>query len=765
MTSRGWMRIRSMAVWQLRNPGLLRTTLLAGAALAICLVAGAAQADDDGASADIPREFRNVTSYIESGLIFNSDDSFKFGDYTGTDEKGLYLLGNMDLQGRTEFDSATPKYWRFKASNVGLDSRIIGLEYGRQGRFWIDLDYNELPKLQSDSGRYFLTNEGGTTMLTPPGWVASDTTAGMTGLAGPLPDLELEHQRERLGGGITLFPTEDWKLRARFDRETKKGTKLTSALIASSGGNPRAVLAPEPIDYDTRMLDVGLEYGNARAQFKLDYHFSGFSNRDDSLTWQNPFLNPSRPWDPNAAYPTGFGRKSLPPDNRFDQVTFMGGYNLSDQTRLTLNGAFGRMAQDESFLPYSYNPDYVTTPLPRNSLDGEIYTTLVNLGISSRPLPKLTLNARYRFDDRDNKTPRNTYIYVPSDSTNQGAIDGSTARINHPYSYRENEVALDARYRLMKRTDLSLGYQFEQVERDYSEVDRLRDHKLGLKLRTQPMRGVSASFDVSGSRRKGSTYHHNEPYLTGHSPEYIALQSGVGLWENHPLLRRYYLADRERLEVGASASFMPLDTVTMSLSARHFDDDFEDTELGLTGRRTTSYTLDCSFAPWDGLEAYAFFTHENYVFDLDGWSFSGRNKGPDSTDPTRRWSSSNEDVVDTAGIGLRTNLIPDKLDLTADYLFSRSVEEDDANHGPALGAAARSFPDAISRLHNVRLGLEYRLRDNMTFRTEYSFEKYSQSDWSTDNVGLQTMAEVATIGDQLPDYKAHLISWSVVYNF
>jgi hypothetical protein len=93
------------------------------------------------------------------------------------------------------------------------------------------------------------------------------------------------------------------------------------------------------------------------------------------------------------------------------------------------------------------------------------------------------------------------------------------------------------------------------------------------------------------------------------------------------------------------------------------------------------------------------------------------------------------------------------------------VEEDDANHGPALGAAARSFPDAISRLHNVRLGLEYRLRDNMTFRTEYSFEKYSQSDWSTDNVGLQTMAEVATIGDQLPDYKAHLISWSVVYNF
>src|SRR3546814_7863535 len=79
---------------------------------------------------------------------------------------------------------------------------------------------------------------------------------------------------------------------------------------------------------------------------------------------------------------------ALPPDNKFQQGTATFGYNFTDTTRVSADVAIGRMSQNDTFLALTLDPVIaasITEPLPRNSLEGEINTTVINLRLSSRP--------------------------------------------------------------------------------------------------------------------------------------------------------------------------------------------------------------------------------------------------------------------------------------------------------------------------------------------------------------------------------------------
>ena len=126
--------------------------ILGGVTSAMCVVATpswvGAQGEID-ALADVPVHYTQNPSVIEFGLLYNTDDSFRFGDYTGIDEEQLYFVGNIDLQGRKAFDSGSTTYWRLTALNMALDSRLLHFEFGQQGKFGLFFDYDQMPKLQS----------------------------------------------------------------------------------------------------------------------------------------------------------------------------------------------------------------------------------------------------------------------------------------------------------------------------------------------------------------------------------------------------------------------------------------------------------------------------------------------------------------------------------------------------------------------------------------------------------------------------------------
>jgi len=754
-----------------------RKSVLYGAVMLAWLLPGAGMAQQAGFALDEPaksppdpeqvEELTQVRSEIEAGIGYVSDDSFKFGKYTGLEKQGAFGVLNLDLRGRGPYDGDSAKYWSLTGSDLGLSSRSLKYEQGEQGNYKMFLEYDQLPSFRSDSAQTIFNGAGGTNLTLPAGWVPSGTTAGMTQLWPNLKDVDIEQERRKVGVGFGKAFADKWDFKLSYKDEVKEGIKTVGAVIGNSGGNPRSVLLPEPIDYVTRQLDAILSYADARKQFQMGYYLSLFNDKNDSLTWQNPY-SAITGWDTSAGYAAGGqGRLALPPDNEFHQVSASGGYNLTDKTRVSADVALGRMTQNQAFLPYTVNPTLaasVTQPLPRSSLNGQIDTTLVNLKLASRPTADFHWNASLRHDDRDNKTPRDEYVYIGGDSQTQNtAATSDRRRYNEPYSFTENQLKVDAGYKLMKRTELSAGYQFSDTERTYSEREEAKEHTYKLGLRSHFSDTLSGGLRLSRADRSGSTYVGEEPFLSGHPPGYTSTVPGG--WINHPDMRKFNLADRTRDKLALFASLTPVEKMMVGFNVSYAQDDYSASEMGLTASKIGQYTVDATFMASEAITLYSFYSYEDLRADQDGRSFAGgATKLATATDPTRDWFAKHHDRVSTFGAGVKHAIAKNKFDIGADYIYAASKSDVDVTVGSSL-TATRPLPTSPTRLNSLSLYGKYQLQKNMSVKARYRVEKYRSDDWALDNVEPNNLANVILLGEDSPDYRVHVITLSLGYRF
>jgi MtrB/PioB family decaheme-associated outer membrane protein len=497
-------------------------------------------------------ELTQVQSWVEFGASYVSDDSFKFGEYTGLGESGVYPALNFDIRKREAYDSESARYWTLRGTDLGLSSRSLSVEQGDQGRYKVWLDYSQLPQLRSDVAQTVF-NGAGTTSLTLP------ATGSLATLDDNLRRVDLEQERRRLGVGGELQLTPRWLARLTFASESKEGTKATGFNNGSSWMTAKSALVPEAVDHVTNKMGAALAYSGDKGQAEFGYHLSLFENQKRSQTWQDPYATD---WTAAATQ-----ESALSPDNAFHQLRLSGGYNLTPVTRLHADGAIGRMIQDETFINS-------TAAVSRTKLGGEIDTTVANVGVSSRPSDKLNLSASYRYDDRDNNTP----IMV---------VDGVT---NRPYSYTENRTRVAASYRLQPRTTLSLGFDRRDIDRTLVASESSVEDTWEARVRTAFGRSVSGGLVYALSDREGSTY------------------TGSALLPEQ--LRQSWIADRERDKVGLFASFTPFETVTLGLKSDRVSDTYTASQLGLTDAEAVNYSLDASYTPVAGFSAYAFYSVE-----------------------------------------------------------------------------------------------------------------------------------------------------------
>lgn len=710
-------------------------------------------------------ELTRIFSTLEFGAGYVSDDALRFGRYRGLEQQGGFGLLNIDYLRRGPHDGDSADYLRFQGNRLGLDSREAAVEFGRQGNFRVRVDYSQIPTFRGGPTQTIFEGVGSSNLTLPAGWIAAGTTAGMTRLLPSLHEVELGQERRRVGVGIDKILPGRWELSAGFRNEDRDGLKSIGAVIGNSGGNPRAVLLPEPIDYQTREFDAAARYNGRKTQFELRYYLSLFDNANDALTWQNPFAAIAG-WAPSAGFPTGQGSLGLAPDNRFHQVSALGGYNLSERTRISADVALGRMTQDQAFLPYTVNPTLaasIVQPLPRASLDGRIDTTVVNLRLVSRPSADLHWSASYRYDDRDNRTPRDEYVYIGGDSQTQAASSTSNRRrFNHPYSFREQRLRFDAGYRLGAQTRLSASAERRETDRTYSERERAEEDTFTAALDRSFGDRVEATLRLSRAERDGSTYHGNEPFLSGYAPGYIATVPGQ--WENAPALRKYFLADRRRDLATLRVAVTPSERWSIGLDASHTDEDYRSSELGLTAASIGAYSADVAFTPHADWSFHGFYTREDFDFDQVGQSIrSGANRLVDAVDPARRWTARHGDRVDTAGLGFRWKPRPARYTFGADYVQARSDGDIVVTVGSALTAAP--LPPNITRMDSLSLYGERRLRSDWSMRASYWYERYRSTDWALDGVAANQLANVILLAEESPDYRVHVITLSLLYRF
>ena len=741
------------------------------------------------------------TSEIEIGVGYSTTTTFgggafKFGEYNGLEDDDPLAIGNILLRKYSVIGDDDNDYWEFSGSNLGLDNRNVYGEYSHDGTYGeyssnsayrVFFEYDQIPHNQFEDGLTPFIGAGTTNQTLPAVWGGARTsTTTMTDLLTSLNNVELETERQRMGGGLKWNFTDHWQAQANYRHEIKDGSDPIGAVFGTSGGNPRASILAVPINYDVDEFDAGIAYTGDKAQYSLNYHLSLFDNNDTSVFWDNPFVNNSWPdgaGDP-ANNPTGVGRLSLFPDNQAHQVTFAGGYNFTPKTRATATVSYSRWLQDQKFLPYTNLTlaAPIPVPLPRSSLDGDIENLFANVGLFTRLTNKLDLKARYTLDDRDNNTPVDTYLRMPGDSqATQPLITDDGARQNWNYDMTRHLAELDAGYRILPMTKLDLGYAYERKERNLSEVETTNEHTGKVKLSFSPFDTASGWVKYQHSVLDGSDYVSNNPLLTGHDPAHIddVITNDCGgvvagcseLFENDFLLRKFHFADRDRDQVQAMINFYPTEKVDFTVNGAYRNDDYNDTQLGLQQSRHYNVTLDMGWHPNDRINAYAFGTYQVFQYNQRGFRRDGDVFGPGDNRFAEAgedfWTTDTEDEIYMVGTGFDWYVIEDRFKVNLDFTWSQSTTSFDQVSGPALtgGNVAEQLPDVTTDLYNLSVTGDYKIKDNMKIRARYMYERYKTADFGLDMVNVNTLSNVILMGQHSPDYVAHFFGLSFVYEF
>lgn len=758
-----------------------RKTFAILAAIAFCVwpaLAAAQQQDDDGFVLEEAPEKEPIvitTSSVELGAGWVTDDSFKFGEYSGHQTDGPFGIGNVLIYRRSSYDGASTSYWTLTGRNLGLESRSVRGEYGRQGQFRLFLDYDQLPHYRFNDGETPFLNSGGTNLMLPGGWTpATDAPAFFPTNDRFLNRIEIKTERQKYGGGFSWNIAKQWEFSGSYHREDKEGTETIAGIFGTSGGNMRSSIFAKPIDYTTNQGDLKLQYGGERLQGQLSYTGSFLNNKQPSLVFSNPYTAQAA-WDDSQDFANGGqGRLALEPDNSAHNIALSGAYTIGPTTQVTGSFAYGRMFQNDSFLPYTINPaltaaDGVSSPLapPRDSLEGDVTTLHGGLSFVTRPTVKSRFKAKYTFDDRDNNTPREVFLTIPNDTGDdagdQAALNEARARINRTYSRTKHKVNLDGSYRVLPKTKLTVGYDFEAIARDLTEVDDTFEHTGRIKLRATPSLYANGWLQYAYSTRDGSNYKSNEPFLASHTPEYLATLAPEDFFEQNPFLRKFYIADRRRHKVTGAINVMPHEQVTLGLSGSVSRSDFPNSLFGLTDMNYTSATFDASFMPRKDLTISAFFTYENMEFEQAGYERGSASITPSTVlNPILFWKVRSRDHAYSAGTEVQWTAIENKLDIVFDYTYSKTVTRFEFDADPSRGVLP--LPTLRTDLHSVGVRGDYRVTKDLILRLGYRYEHFNTDDFALDGIN-EGIPRVMGLGNQSPKYGVHVIGVSVVWPF
>ena len=685
--------------------------------IAAALAQPALAQDEEGEGPDTSRwQCRNCplqTGWLGSilfGPIYVSEDLYEFGDYRGLPEEGFYPGFGADLIWRDD----QAKYLDIYGERLGLESRTLRIEGGKQGSYSIGLVYDEIQRYIDDDTRTVFLGAGTNDQRLPDDWVTAGTTAGMTRLDASLVGFDIANERRILGLGFEVANESPWQYRASVERTEREGAFIKGASFIF-----RAAELVAPIDYETTRFDAAVTYLQDRWRLEAGYNLSVFDNGNDSLTWENPFT---------GIFGAQLGRLAEPPDNQFHQFMFSGSWRQSRYLTVAGQVASGRIEQDDDFVDYTVNPGIDAPGLPRSNLDGEVDTRLANLRVTSNLTDRLRARVQLRYDERDNDSPRDPYVQVVSDTFLTGSV------VNEPYSYERRSIdgTLDYRFDWVTLTAYARG---KEMERTLQEVEDTDTETFRVKARVHPIGGFSASVEAAREERSNDL----DPALLG--PQV------------NPDLRRFHYADKKRESMRISADYAFLDNLVAGVYIDVADEEYEDTEIGLSNARSESYGLDISASLSRFVSLYGFYALEFLDADISG---ADDNVGAP-------WQAEQEDEYETAGVGVRFDRLPGKW-VRANIDVSYAAADGDIRI-EKFDVDAPEFPQLKTRRFTLEAEAERRLAERWNLRLGYILGKLTEEDFFVQNVEPDTVPLLLSLGERVPDGTVHVVSAMLRYRF
>jgi MtrB/PioB family decaheme-associated outer membrane protein len=694
-------------------------------ALAVLAALGQAQAQE----APAPQSSVSVGGLFVSG---DEKDRARFGLYNGLREDSGYGLFDFLYSNR---DAASGMWTSFEGRNLFLDTREVNFTARKLGDWKLSADYSELVRYSPYTINTGMTGAGST--APNPVRLSAPGTGG---------EVNLDTQRKSISlGGSTWFGGA-LQFEASLKSEEKEGARafgrgfacsatwVSAGSCTTSSTQWQLLFLPEPIDSTINQAEAKFTYAADGLLVTAGYYGSIYKNRNSNISntapaTQNNPLGVATPVDAGLRTTMALPL-ALNPDNEAHQFYLQGSYRFSPTTVANFKYAYTVATQDEDFAAMGF----FQAPAGRTNAGAEMKTTLAQAGITSRPMPKLSLLANVRYEKKDDNTPVALYN-----------VEGgpTTAFTNSPANKERMTTKLEGSYLFPGNYRATVGLDWESV--DHGEFtptssvaglsglrQKTKEEGYRLELRKSVSDSITGFLQYQYSKREGDS-----PWLKP-----LSLSQGRGVIEanddpacvppaapaiNNCIYNRtgifpFVFEDRKRDKIKAMATWVPSDELSLQFLVEDGKDKFSGpTEHGLRETSFNIFSVDAAYRMSDNWSLTAYASRGNQQ------SLSGHSTGYDG------------DVKDTNtafGLGLKGKA-SEKLLITADVTYLNDdlkyKQEMDANASAAnvaLLAATGGLPDVSYKLWRIKLTGDYTLDKKSMIRVVLGYERSDFNEWT-----------------------------------
>ena len=675
----------------------------------------------------------------------SSSDKSKAEEYR---DLGSGLIGGFDLRALGGSD-----YLDAFGENIGRDDQYLDVKGGKFGVFKYQVYETSM------------VHNWGFGMRTPYGSPGSATLTATFPSTNPATwnTYDLSDKRRNLGGMFEFSNNSPWYVRAEANQVTDKGNKLIAGANGTSPSNG-FIDKPFPLDTTTRNFSIEGGYATKTAQFSLNAAHSRFSNNNDVLRWQNPFL---------GGGPGLLDTSTLPADNQ--------------QTKFGLNGTLRQLPMSSTLAGrFTYSKTTNDIPILQNILDtggtnpstganqtsfnGDVVHQTASLSLHSDPTKELDSRVYWNWFKKDDKSP--VVTFTPAGTTSL-LCDGGPCT-TQPLSYKKNNVGIDLGYRFDRANRMVAGFDYVDVDRNRIDFDNTKDRRYSLEWRNTSLDALAVRAKVQHLERRSSF-----------------IEGSAGTSPNDPLYierfqRAFDDANVDQNLVKLNLDWQPAPLWDISTEAIVKNNKYKDTTLGRTKDNRQEGYLSIGWGDSKSFRIFAFGDLE--VVEYDGFhrTINTVSNGPvppsgfctlaapncfdPSTSPpvgassNYNWSDNNVDKNWMLGIG--TDWVPqERLTIKGSITWEQTQGAADFSVQPTPTAQAtpaipiRYFDN--TRKFSLNLKGIYQYSKEWDVTAGWAFERYRFSDIGFD--GYQYLIAGAAVAG-VPTFASTSTSYLSGYN-
>lgn len=603
---------------------------------------------------------------IEFTLGYQSKDGTRPGRYLGQDEKGAYGRLNLELNLK---DPNHHSYSQVIARDLGGDAQYFRARNGQQGNFAVGIEYNQRTLSEYQGLPASFTNN----QLQLPAPNQSPTT-----------NWNIKREREQLRLMAQKIINNEWRANLVLNREDKTGNKLQGF---GDWNGYVGFQMPAPIHQRTDQVGATVEYAGKQLQGRFGVNISQFKQLEDN------FFTAENPASGVAGNSFNLNRA---PENTYYQLNGTLAYQLSNATRFSFEADYAEAKQDDEFIyDNALNQgnniyDQITSALG-TSLNAKVKTTRLAARATHRYNANTLVRANYRYDDRSTSKNGEGLTFA-TEKTNTGIGANQGIRGIRSHDYTRHTADIDATTRVLGSSTLLAGIKLDYTERDKDLADRKETTDINLhgRLRSRFGNNLTTGLKAVYVMRTGTTY---DDTITS----------------NNESLRKYHLADVDRINIVANANYSLSDSLALGLEVTYKNDDYKKSAVGLTEDERLAATLTADYFPSNRLSGYTFITYEDGSRSQAGVDVGSRATKLDLD-------------LDTLTLGLGGNY-----QLTADGKWKLGADLLVVNNTSKLKHTTGNNSKLKADLLETKLYADWQAQENLNIKLAYLMHKYEET--------------------------------------